>query len=59
MPKLTDEKIMELIREFLPENVAFKSDGGLQGKCKIEGTLDDVLDFIRIIYCEGYENGCW
>ena len=57
MPKLTDEKVMELIREFLPENVAFKSDGGLHGKCKIEGTLDDVLEFIQEIYWEGYENG--
>lgn len=57
MPKLTDEKVMELIREFLPENVAFKSDGGLHGKCKIEGTLGDVLEFIQEIYWEGYENG--
>lgn len=48
---------MELIKKFLPENVAFESAGELDGKCKIEGTLGDVLDFIRDIYWEGYENG--
>lgn len=54
---LTDEKVMELIKKFLSENVAFENAGGLHGKCKIEGTLGDVLDFIRDIYWEGYENG--
>ena len=57
MPVLTDEKVMELIKEYLSENVAFTSEGGLHGKCKIEGTLGDVLEFIQEIYWEGYENG--
>lgn len=55
--EFSDERAMELIRKYLPENVAFTSDEGLHGKCKIEGTLGDVLDFIKEIYWEGYENG--
>ena len=57
MLKLTDEQVMELIRKFLPEKATFESAGGLHGKCKIEGTLGDVFEFIQEIYWEGYENG--
>lgn len=62
---MTDEQVFELIRKYLPKNLAYRQDGGLLAPCKIEGTLGDVLDFVKAIYengyskgyCEGYKSG--
>ncbi len=54
---MTDEQVFELIRKYLPENLSYKQDGGLLDSCKIEGTLGDVLDFVRALYAEGFKVG--
>jgi hypothetical protein len=54
---MTDEQVFELIRKYLPKNLAYRQDGGLLDPCKIEGTLGDVLDFVKAIYTEGFKVG--
>lgn len=54
--QLTDEQeIFELIRQNLPENLCYSSEGGLTDECKIWGTREDVFNFVQAIYEEGYE----
>ena len=56
---MTDEELFKIIKKHLPENLSYKQDGGLLDPCKIEGTLGDVLDFVKEIYTEGYDQGCF
>lgn len=47
---MTDEQLFEIIKKHLPVNLSYRQDGSLLNPCKIEGTLGDVLDFVKAIY---------
>lgn len=51
---MTDEQLFKIIKKHLPKNLAYRQDGGLLDPCKIEGTLGDVLDFVKAIYEDDY-----
>ena len=58
---MTNSKILELAETFelikrnLPEKLCYSSEGGLSDECKIWGTRENVFNFVRAIYEEGYE----
>ena len=51
---MTDEELFKIIKKHCPVNLSYRQDGGLLDPCKIEGTLGDVLDFVKAIYTEGF-----
>lgn len=56
---MTEEQLFQLLRKCLPTNLAFRTEGGLEGKTEIVGTFDDVLTFVHNIYSMGGEIGSW
>ena len=56
---MTDQRIYEILKKSLSDNLHFKTEGGLHGKTEIWGTFGDVLDFVKAIYEEGYDEGCY
>jgi hypothetical protein len=51
---MSDEKLFELLKKKLPDNLAFKTEGGLKGKTEISGSLEDFLDFVERVWKDGY-----
>jgi hypothetical protein len=51
---MSDEQLIQIIKQNLPEKLGFSSEGGLNGKCIIQGTLEDVLKFARRMISTGY-----
>jgi hypothetical protein len=54
---LTDEELFKIIKKHCPVNLSYRQDGGLLDPCKIEGTLGDVLDFVKAIREDAYQEG--
>jgi hypothetical protein len=56
---MTKEELFQLLKKCLPPNLAFRTEGGLEGKTEITGTFDDVLTFVHNVYSFGGEIGSW
>ena len=54
---MTDEELFKIIKKHCPVNLSYRQDGGLLDPCKIEGTLGDVLDFVKAIREDAYQEG--
>ena len=54
---MTDEQLFKIIKKHCPVNLSYRQDGGLLDSCKIEGTLGDVLDFVKAIREDAYQEG--
>ena len=54
---MTDEQLFKIIKKHCPVNLSYRQDGGLLDPCKIEGTLGDVLDFVKAIREDAYQEG--
>ena len=54
---MTDEELFKIIKKHCPVNLSYRQDGGLLDSCKIEGTLGDVLDFVKAIREDAYQEG--
>ena len=54
---MTNEELCTLLNQTLPNTLVFRTEGGLQGKPEISGTLEDILKFDENIWEDGAYGG--
>lgn len=57
MTEQDEKELFAILKRNLPNGLAFRTEGGLQGRTEVLGTLEDFLCFVRSVHEEGVEYG--